>query len=439
MPYRNRRGWRWRQSRPGRDRQSAAARPSRSARQTPPSTSQKARISLLRRGPGGRQSARAWAARRSKDRLRPADEARRGDAESRRSWRASLPHRPERMRAPLQHNGRRRPRAECSNHREIERRARSLRASIRSRASAGPVLQSPADAKGRRDKRRETCARQGTAPRWCRRRRRADGSRQPARAARHGPGRPHRPGRCGPRRQRLHPMISKPVHGLEPADRFRRVHRLWVSSSPLYGSSSGRKDESASRQEKSKGASLRRFTIAAPVNLNLPMTQNNHKPAPPDEGFSLISRQKLLTLYSAMLRCRSISERSMAPTKSGNSVVGHEAVAVGAAIDLHPHDTVAAARWPQSALKEINPSVSIAPSISFASRSALREKGGRGITVLFASGKEKSQSSWMSALTFAGGHNLPFLFVSLSGPNASEEIAWAEALSMKGKKYSLPL
>jgi TPP-dependent pyruvate/acetoin dehydrogenase alpha subunit len=169
------------------------------------------------------------------------------------------------------------------------------------------------------------------------------------------------------------------------------------------------------------------------------MTQNNHKPAPPDEGFSLISRQKLLTLYSAMLRCRSISERSMAPTKSGNSVVGHEAVAVGAAIDLHPHDTVAAARWPQSALKEINPSVSIAPSISFASRSALREKGGRGITVLFASGKEKSQSSWMSALTFAGGHNLPFLFVSLSGPNASEEIAWAEALSMKGKKYSLPL
>jgi TPP-dependent pyruvate/acetoin dehydrogenase alpha subunit len=169
------------------------------------------------------------------------------------------------------------------------------------------------------------------------------------------------------------------------------------------------------------------------------MTQNNHRPAPAEEGFSLIPRQKLFTLYSAMLNCRGIAERSMSGTKNGNSVVGHEAAAVGAAIDLRPHDTVVAARWPEAALKEINPNVSIAPSISIAARAALREKDGRGITVLFASGKTKSQASWVNALAVAASDRLPFLFVFLSGPNDSEEIAWAEALPMNGEKYSLPL
>jgi TPP-dependent pyruvate/acetoin dehydrogenase alpha subunit len=169
------------------------------------------------------------------------------------------------------------------------------------------------------------------------------------------------------------------------------------------------------------------------------MTLNNSRPAPADEGFSLISRQKLLTLYSAMVRSRKIAELSMSRGRNGNSVVGHEAAAVGAAIDLRPHDAVVAARWPEAALKEINPNVSIAANISLASRSALRGKNGLAITVLIANAKEKSQSAWLNALALAALNGLPFVFVTLSSPNASAEVASAESLPIKGKKYSLPL
>jgi TPP-dependent pyruvate/acetoin dehydrogenase alpha subunit len=168
------------------------------------------------------------------------------------------------------------------------------------------------------------------------------------------------------------------------------------------------------------------------------MNKNNSQIAPTDEGFWLISRQKLLTLYSSMVRCRSIAERCGNRPKNGNSVLGHEAAAVGAAIDLLPQDTVVAAMWPDDALKAINPTVSIAPSISVASRSALGDKNGRGITVLFPSSRRSAQSAWVNALTLAASHSLPFLFVSLSGPSAPGEIAGSEVHPMNGRRHSMP-
>jgi TPP-dependent pyruvate/acetoin dehydrogenase alpha subunit len=181
------------------------------------------------------------------------------------------------------------------------------------------------------------------------------------------------------------------------------------------------------------------FTIAAPVTAESNMTSSNSQIAPMNDGFSLISRQKLLTLYSAMLRCRYLAEQLGNRMKKVNSVLGREAAAVGAAIDLLPHDTVVADLWPDAALHAINPMVSLAASISVASRSTPDEKNGCGITVLFSSSRRSWQSSWLKALTLAAGNNLPFLFVSLSGPNAHPEIDDAAILPMRNKSYSLPL
>ena len=169
------------------------------------------------------------------------------------------------------------------------------------------------------------------------------------------------------------------------------------------------------------------------------MNKDNSQIAPVENGFSLISRQKLLALYFSMVRCRSIAERSGSRTKNNDSVAGHEAAAVGAAIDLLRHDTVVATLWPEDALRAINPTVSIAPSISVASRSAPGDKDDRSITVLFSSSRRVAQSSWVNALTLAAGHTLPFLFVNLSGPTAIGEIAGSDFVPMNGRRYSMPL
>lgn len=61
-------------------------------------------------------------------------------------------------------------------------------------------------------------------------------------------------------------------------------------------------------------------------------------------GFSLISNEKLVQLYAAMIKCRMIEEmaRRLPRTDAPRSSVRAEAVAAGVAIDLLPDDTVAA-------------------------------------------------------------------------------------------------
>jgi TPP-dependent pyruvate/acetoin dehydrogenase alpha subunit len=199
----------------------------------------------------------------------------------------------------------------------------------------------------------------------------------------------------------------------------------------------------AGRKWKTK--TLRPFTIAAPVTSQSTMTKSNSQLAPANDGFSLISKQKLLTLYSTMLRCRKIAEDSRSqlkisrPNGGADSILGHEAAAVGAAIDLLPHDTVVPALWPDATIKAINSSVSIASHISIAARSALADKDGRKVSLLFSSGQRSSQVSWFKTLTLAADHNLPILFVSLSSPANSGGTVGPEAPPMKRKGYSLPL
>jgi len=64
--------------------------------------------------------------------------------------------------------------------------------------------------------------------------------------------------------------------------------------------------------------------------------------SPDDAGFSLISDEKLMSLYTAMLKCRILDER-LRPARAKKRVAadrGREAILVGATIDLHPKDSV---------------------------------------------------------------------------------------------------
>jgi TPP-dependent pyruvate/acetoin dehydrogenase alpha subunit len=162
------------------------------------------------------------------------------------------------------------------------------------------------------------------------------------------------------------------------------------------------------------------------------MTKNKNIPAPPGEGFSLIPNTRLLALYAAMAQARAVAEKSRAelprqrvPKSSHflDSILGHEAAVAGAAIDLKAHDTLVPTLWPDGALKAINSSVSVAPTLSAAIRSALAQKNNRQITLIFSSAKSSAQPAWHKALTVAAENRLPILFLSLnysSSPPSSQ-------------------
>ncbi|MGD0629560.1 MAG: thiamine pyrophosphate-dependent enzyme [Terracidiphilus sp.] len=176
------------------------------------------------------------------------------------------------------------------------------------------------------------------------------------------------------------------------------------------------------------------------------MTKSKTELAPADEGFSLISNRKLLTLYAAMVECRRIAEgvRGRRKRNGASSVLGHEATAVGAAIDLLADDTIVAGRWPEAALKAINPVVSVASSASRATRSTLAQQDSRKVTLLFSPSSASAQPSWLRALTQAADHNLPILFVSLPlaslfGPAAASAAPGAETVPTKRRGYAFPL
>lgn len=79
------------------------------------------------------------------------------------------------------------------------------------------------------------------------------------------------------------------------------------------------------------------------------MTTRQKKPAVPagKDGFSLISNEKLIALYAAMLRCRMLDERLRALRGSGRVATfgrGHEAAVVGATLDLTRQDAISPPR-----------------------------------------------------------------------------------------------
>ncbi|MGA2047490.1 MAG: thiamine pyrophosphate-dependent enzyme [Terracidiphilus sp.] len=169
------------------------------------------------------------------------------------------------------------------------------------------------------------------------------------------------------------------------------------------------------------------------------MTKPKSEIAPEEEGFSLIPNRKLLAMYAAMLQCRRIAQSSRKQSKTrspADSILGHEAAAVGATFDLGPRDTVAPSPWPDAAFKAINPSVVVASGFALAARSALANKDNQQITLLFSTGKAGSQSSWLKALAVAAERDLPILFVSLERETNSTENG--HSIPLKKNGYAMP-
>lgn len=140
----------------------------------------------------------------------------------------------------------------------------------------------------------------------------------------------------------------------------------------------------------------------------------------PHNGFSLISNEKLLALYTSMLRCRLIEQhsreliKSNLPSRFFASSLGREASAVGVAIDLRRTDRVTPAHWIHSALSSIRPTVPVIEQIDDAIRIALRhqKKKSAALVVAFSMEPFIASDEWTHALQSASDQTLPILFVA---------------------------
>jgi TPP-dependent pyruvate/acetoin dehydrogenase alpha subunit len=184
-------------------------------------------------------------------------------------------------------------------------------------------------------------------------------------------------------------------------------------------------------------------------------TQTRSKTAPSsgENGFSLIPDEKLLRLYAALLKCRMIEEYAGALLKksrisaSPSSMYGHEASAVGVAIDLLAGDTLAlchddclsAAFVKGSPLSRLFASlhariagrgsrVSCAVRLQAALRAASAKKSGKKQKIVVAfRGALRAESPnepalWRSAMRRAGGKRMPILFVCHTHGDYEEDL-----------------
>lgn len=183
---------------------------------------------------------------------------------------------------------------------------------------------------------------------------------------------------------------------------------------------------------------------------------------------SLVSNQKLKELYTAMLKCRLLHERISAfsrGTLNGHrNLGGHEAGAVGVAIDLRAEDIIASAHYAHTAsfLKGVplatifgqlnvkqkafqnghsplaNGVVAFGPEIESllhiatgaAVANKIQNKG--NVAVAFAGDVFSSLDAWHNALKFSGKHKLPIVFVAESSHHEEHD------LSMQALSYGFP-
>lgn len=141
--------------------------------------------------------------------------------------------------------------------------------------------------------------------------------------------------------------------------------------------------------------------------------------------FSLISRRKLLALYTALLRCRKMNELAARERRKP----GKEAPAVAVVIDLKRGDTIAAAErdfLPRfvngasaaeilaSLRKPAEGRTSSAAMLKSALATARKhvQAGNKNIAAVFGSGALVESTAWREALRKAGQERLPILFVS---------------------------
>jgi pyruvate dehydrogenase E1 component alpha subunit len=187
---------------------------------------------------------------------------------------------------------------------------------------------------------------------------------------------------------------------------------------------------------------------------------------PPHNGFSLISNQKLLELYSTMLKCHLLHARIRSLTLEDKSIESRaassqKALAVAVALDLLPGDTLApspgglipsfvkglplrsifsvltpkaAARPRYAPLNLIPPSLSLAAQLNRAIAAAAAHKKSRNkrIAVAFCGNSSDSPDLLQDAMRQAGKRNLPILLVCQTDPRADEISPQAQAFGFPG-------
>lgn len=202
------------------------------------------------------------------------------------------------------------------------------------------------------------------------------------------------------------------------------------------------------------------------------MTARTKKPSPDANaaqlaghgGFSLISNQKLLQLYSTMVKCRLLEKqvRLLENDKragKGKSGSGHEAAAVAVALDLLAEDTVAPAPLDfllnfikgapltsvfRDLLVRTSSPASLAAQLEAAGVAALANKTRKNgkVVVAFLGDLPLSPDVLDEALNFAGVHQLPLLFVCRNGaassPRSLKQKAQPEDLALKAQSHGIP-
>jgi TPP-dependent pyruvate/acetoin dehydrogenase alpha subunit len=187
---------------------------------------------------------------------------------------------------------------------------------------------------------------------------------------------------------------------------------------------------------------------------------------PPHNGFSLISNEKLLQLYSTMLRCSLLHAR-IGVLANGNrsaallAALSHEAAAVGVCLDLLPGDTLAPSphgfiesfvkglplasifsavapngsrpRPPYARLNLIPPALGLQAQLDRAVNAAIENKKAKKkqIVVAFCGSSNVSPESLHKAMRQAGKRNLPILLVCHSNLDSDE-------ICLKAQEYDFP-
>jgi len=184
-------------------------------------------------------------------------------------------------------------------------------------------------------------------------------------------------------------------------------------------------------------------------------------------GFSLISNEKLLEIYSTMLKCRMLEERIHELSQRGKSAAKttrtsvHAAAIAGSSIDLVPGDTLAASqgalapcfvkglslaaifaivqpngsapRPKYSAANVIPPSFSSSKQIAraLAAAAACKAKKNKKVVVVFLNDASGTSGELEDAMKIAGKKKLPVLFVC-------ETKSHDDGRLMRAKEYGVP-
>lgn len=196
--------------------------------------------------------------------------------------------------------------------------------------------------------------------------------------------------------------------------------------------------------------------------------------AAPKKGFSLISDEKLLAMYSTMLKCRMVEERTRALLEQNgfapdhNSAVGEEAALVGALIDLQPQDAIGPSprdlvanfiggapldkmlgnlpvrkgrRKNGRAGTDLSPALAAQLEVVTGVALAYKKKKNGKVAVALCGDGSSAPEAWNGALKLAGLKDLPVIFLfqgsicsapTKNQPEAVDILASAEACGFPG-------